>query len=513
VAAKRLSMRKIREVLRLKHEHSLANRIIARSCSVGRSTIAEYLRRAEQAGLSWPLPPELDDAELDRRLFPPPPGLPAGSRPLPDWAEVHRELRAKGVTLFLLWEEYKQTHPEGYQYSWFCQQYRRWAGKVDVVMRQEHRAGEKLFVDYAGQTVPIVDPGTGEIREAQVFIAVLGASNYTYVEATWTQTLPDWIGSHVRALNFLGGVPELIVPDNLKSGVSKACFYEPDLNPTYQDMASHYGCAVIPARVRAPRDKAKVEVGVQVVERWILARFRKITFFSLAELNATIRQWLDQLNERPFNKLPGCRRTLYETLDKPALKPLPQAPYVYAEWTKARVNIDYHVQVDGHFYSVPYQLVKHQLDIRITRTTVEAFLKAKRVASHIRSYQKGGYTTLKEHMPTAHQKYLEWTPQRLIRWAAKIGASTAQVVEIILRSKPHPQQGFRSCLGIMRLGKAYDPHRVEAACTRALAIGAPTYKSVGAILKNGLDKRPLPTKNKETAAIVHQNIRGPHYYH
>ncbi|MCJ7596898.1 MAG: IS21 family transposase [Desulfobacterales bacterium] len=506
-------MRKIREVLRLKHEHSLANRIIARSCCVGRSTVAEYLRRAEEAGLSWPLPPELDDAQLDRRLFPPPPAVPAGSRPLPDWVEVHRELRLKGVTLFLLWEEYKQTIAEGYQYSWFCQQYRRWAEKVDVVMRQEHRAGEKLFVDYAGQTVPVVDPTTGEIREAQVFIAVLGASNYTYAEATWTQTLPDWIGSHVRALTFFGGVSELIVPDNLKSGVSKACFYEPDLNPTYQDMASHYGCAVIPARVRAPRDKAKVEVGVQVVERWILARFRKSTFFGLTELNAAIRQLLDQLNERPFNKLPGCRRTLYETLDKPALRPLPQAPYVYAEWKKARVNIDYHVQVEGHFYSVPYQLVKHQLDIRITRTTVEAFLKSKRVASHIRSYQKGGYTTVKEHMPKAHQAYLDWTPQRLIRWAAKIGSSTAQVVETVLCSRPHPQQGYRSCLGIMRLGKVYAPQRLEAACTRALAIGALSYKSIEAILKNGLDKRPLPTKTQETAAIVHENIRGPHYYH
>lgn len=505
-------MRKITEVLRLKYERSLTNRVIARSCSIGRTTVAEYLRRAEEAGLGWPLPPDLGDAELDRRLFPPPPDVAPGSRPFPDWAEVHQELRGKGVTLFLLWEEYKQNDSNGYQYSWFCEQYRKWAEKIDVVMRQEHRAGEKLFVDYAGQTVPVIDPGTGEVKEAQIFLSVLGASNYTYAEATWTQALPDWIGSHVRALSFFGGVSEIIVPDNLKSGVNKACFYEPDLNPTYQDMASHYGFAVIPARVRTPRDKAKVEVGVLVAERWILARLRKSTFFSLTELNTAIRPLLERLNERPFKKLPGCRRSLYETLDKPALKPLPQAPYVYAEWKKARVNIDYHVEVDGHFYSVPYQLVKQQLDIRTTRTTVEAFLKAKRVASHIRSYQKGGYTTLKEHMPKSHQKYLEWTPQRLVRWASKTGPSTAQLVESILSSRPHPQQGFRSCLGIMRLGKTYPQERLEAACARALAIGALSYRSVEAILKNGLDKRPLPTKTREPDAIFHENIRGPRYY-
>jgi transposase len=506
-------MRKIREVLRLKWENGLTNRAIARSCSISHATVAEYLRRAEEEGLGWPLSPDLDDGELERRMFPPPPLPPESARALPDWRRIHRELKGKGMTMFLLWEEYKQANPQGYQYSWFFHQYRCWAGKLDLVMRQEHRAGEKLFVDYAGQTVSVIDPATGEIHEAQIFIAVLGASNYTYAEATWTQSLPDWIGSHVRAFAFMGGVTEIIVPDNLKSGVTKACFYEPDLNPTYQDMASHYGCAVIPARVRAPRDKAKVEVGVQVVERWILARIRKTTFFSLAELNTAIRELLSQLNERPFKKMPGCRRSVYETLDKPALKPLPSRPYEYAEWKKARVNIDYHVEVGAHYYSVPYQLIKDQLDIRITRRTVEAFHKGKRVASHVRSYQKGGYTTLTEHMPKAHQSYLEWTPQRLARWAGKTGVSTARVVETILESRPHPQQGFRSCLGIMRLGNHYGHERLEAACARALAIGARTYKSIEAILKNGLDRQPLPGAASETPVIQHENIRGPHYYH
>jgi len=512
VAAERLSMRKIKEVLRLKWEQGLTDRTIARSLSIARSTVGEYLRRARDGGLCWPLPAELDEAELERRLFPQAPGVPAGSRLLPDWTEIHGELRRKGVTLFLLWEEYRQANPEGYQYSWFCEQYRRWTEKLDLVMRQEHRAGEKLFVDYAGQSVPLVDPATGEIRNAQIFIAVLGASSYTYAEATWSQSLADWIGSHVRAFAFFGGVPELIVPDNLKSGISKACFYEPDLNPTYQDMASHYGCAVIPTRVRAPRDKAKVEVGVQVVERWILARLRKMTFFSLAEFNTEIANLVTFVNERPFKKLPGCRRSLFESLDKPALKPLPETPYVFAEWKKARVHIDYHVELDGHYYSVPYQLAKHELDVRLTRTTVEVFHKGRRVASHVRSYYRGGHATLKEHMPTAHRSYADWSPERLIRWAAKTGTATAKLVGAILSSRIHPQQGFRSCLGIMRLGKHYGAERLEAACTRALLIGGLTYKSVKAILTHGLDQRPLPQAPIETQALHHENIRGPHYY-
>ena len=513
MAAKRLSMRKIKEVLRLKWEHGLSNRKIARSCSISRSTVAEYLRRAQEAGLSWPLPATLDEAELEKQLFPPPLVLPPGSRPLPDWLYIHRELRRKGVTLFLLWQEYKEDHPKGYQYSWFCEQYRTWAEKLDIVMRQEHRAGEKLFVDYAGQTVPVVDRTTGEIREAQIFIAVLGASNYTYAEATWSQSLSDWISSHVRAFHYLAGVPELVVPDNLKSGVSKVCFYEPDLNPTYQDMVKHYGCAVIPTRVRKPRDKAKVEVGVQVVESWILARVRNLTFFSLAELNSAIRELLIKLNDRPFKKLPGSRRSLFETLDKPALKPLPVQSYVYAEWKKARVHIDYHIEVDGHYYSVPYQLIKHQIDVRITTNTIEAIYKGRRVASHRRSYRKGGFITVQEHMPKGHKKYAEWTPDRLIRWAAKTGSATGKLVETILASRPHPQQGFRSCLGIMRLGKQYGQNRLEAACTRALSIGSLNFRSVQTILKTGLDKRPLPTAHPETPAIEHENIRGPNYYH
>jgi len=511
--AKRLSMRKIKEVLRLKWAKDLSNRQIARICGIGRPTVAEYLRRAEAAGLTWPLPAGLDEAALERRLFPPPPALPAQVRGLPDWAVVHRALKRKGVTLFLLWQEYRQAHPEGYQYSWFCEHYRAWQGKLDVVMRQDHRAGEKLFVDYAGQTVPVVDRATGESREAQIFVAVLGASNYTFAEATWTQGLPDWIASHQRCFEFLGGVPELVVPDNLRAGVNRAHRYEPDINPTYQDMAEHYGVAVLPARVRRPRDKAKVEAGVLVVERWILARLRHRTFFSLAELNAALRGLLEKLNNRPFRKLPGSRREHFERLDRPALRPLPAEPYVYAEWKKARVHIDYHVAVDGHYYSVPHALIKKQLDVRITAQTVECFHRGQRVASHRRSHLKGRHTTVPDHMPEAHRQAGDWSPERLARWAARTGPATEKLILTVLGARKHPQQAYRACLGILRLGKAYGDERLEAACRRALILGSHSYKSVASILKHRLEDQPVADQQEPALPEDHDNIRGPSYYH
>ena len=506
-------MRKIKEVLRLKFDRGLSHRQIARSGVVGRPTVAEYLRRFEEAGLSWPQAMALDDTVLERKLFPAAPSVPAAQRPLPEWTHVHRELRGKGITLALLWQEYKAIHPAGFGYSWFCDRYRGWAGQLDVVMRQEHRAGEKLFVDYAGQTVDIVDRHTGEVKAAQIFVAVLGASNYTYAEATWTQGLPDWIGAHVRAFGFLGAVPEVVVPDNLRSAVSRAHRYEPDLNPTYQDLANHYGVTVLPARARHPRDKAKAEVGVQVVERWILAALRHRRFFSLSELNAAIGELLVRLNARAFKKLPGSRRALFEQLDRPALRPLPAEPYQFAEWRKARVHIDYHVEVDGHYYSVPYQLVKKPLEVRLTQRTVECFHQGQRVASHRRSPFKGRHTTVPEHMPRAHREYAAWTPQRLIGWAKQTGPATAAVVEYILERRAHPQQGFRSCLGILRLGKGFGDERLEAACRRALTLGACRYKSIESILRQGLEHHPLPEQQELTLAIAHENVRGADYYH
>jgi transposase len=508
-------MRKIREVLRLKHVHDASERAIASSCSIGRTTVAKYLRRASDAGLSWPLPAGLDDEQLEQLLFPLAPSAPAGERPLPDWDYVHKELRRKGVTRFLLWQEYKSTNLDGLQYTQFCDRYLQWRGRQDPVMRQVHKAGEKLFVDYAGHTVPVTDRRTGEVRFAEIFVAVLGASSYLYCEATWSQGLPDWIASHIRAFEFFGGVPEVLVPDNLKAGVTSPHLYEPDLNPTYQDMAVHYGVAVVPARVRRPQDKAKAESGVQVAERWILARLRNRTFFSLAGLNQAIGELLTKLNTRPFQKLEGCRRSMFEAVDKDVLKPLPPHRYQYAEWKKVRVHIDYHVQVDKHYYSVPYQLVKEELDVRLTANTVEMFRKNKRVASHVRSWKKGGFTTLSEHMPPNHQHYAKWTPERLVRWAEETGGQTAGVITAILAGRPHPQQGFRACLGIMGLGKSYGKERLEAACGRALALGTTSYKSIQSILKTGLDSQPLPIKTDKQLElpIDHENIRGPGYYH
>jgi transposase len=446
-------------------------------------------------------------------LYPQLPAVPPEQRAVADWSDVHQQLRHKSVTLMLLWQEYKELHPSGYQYSQFCYLYRQWAGRIDPVMRQEHRAGEKMFVDYAGHTVDVYDLQANQMREAQIFVAVLGASNYTYAEATWSQTLPDWIGSHCRSFAFFGGVPQLVVPDNLKAGVNKACFYEPDINPTYLDMANHYGTAVVPARVKKAKDKAKVEVAVQVVERWILARLRNRQFFSLSQLNEAIAELLVDLNSKPFQKLPGCRKQLFDTLDRPALNPLPAKPYPYAEWKKATVNIDYHIEVERHYYSVPYQLIKNKVDVRITQRTIECFYKNKRVASHIRSYQKGRHTTVKEHMPKSHQKWAQWTPDRFIRWAGKIGPHTQTLIETILNSRAHPQQGFRSCLGILRLAKSYGNRRLEAACRRAVIIGATSYRSVESILKHNLDQKPLAQEQAAEPCIEHTNIRGSQYYH
>jgi transposase len=509
-------MRKIREVLRLRYAHHQTTRAIGVSCSIGRSTVSEYLQRAEAAGLSWPLPADLDDEALESLLYPPPPPLSNEGRPLPDWAAVHKELRRKGVTRFLLWQEYRAANPTGLGYSRFCELYQRWRNRQDPVMRQIHRAGEKLFIDYAGQTVPVTDRATGEVRFAEVFVAVLGASSYLYCEATWSQGLPDWIASHIRAFEFFGGLPEVLVPDNLKAGVTSPHLYEPDLNPTYQEMAEHYGVAVVPARVRRPRDKAKAESGVQVTGQSVLARLRHRQFFSLAQLNEAIAELRAELNARPFQKLAGSRLSMFEEVDHPALGPLPSAGYQYADWKKVRVHIDYHVQVEGHCYSVAYQLVKQELDARITNTTVELFRRGKRVASHVKSRKKGGFTTLPEHMPTNHLHYARWTPERLVRWAEETGGQTAAVITAILESRPHPQQGFRSCLGIMSLGKSYGPERLEAACNRALALGTTGYKSIQSILKTGLDSQPLPVAADSTQLelpIDHDNIRGPGYYH
>ena len=512
MTAERLSMRTIKEVLRLKWEKKLSNKQIAKSCNIARSTVREYLERVQRAGLIWPLAPELDDGRLEALLFSSQPTESPEKRGLPEMEYIRKELTRKGVTLRLLWLEYRQANPEGYQYSQFCLLYHQWTEKLDICLRQTYRAGEKLFVDYAGQTIPVTDPLSGKTREAWLFLAALGASSYTFAWGAFSQDLPSWIEANVRALTFFEGVPEIIVPDNLKSGVKKPCRYEPDINPTYHEMARHYGTVIIPARILKPKDKAKVESAVQVAERWILAALRNHTFFSIVELNQAIAEKLAELNNRKFQKMDGTRRSLYETIDRPALKPLPSIPYEYAEWKKARVNIDYHIEIEGHYYSVPYQLVKEQVEVRLTATVVEVLFKNRRIAGHPRSYIKGAHTTLTEHMPKAHQKYLEWTPSRIMDWAGQNGPNTRNLVTWILESRRHPEQGFRSCLGIIRLGKRYSPERVEAACGRALSLKAYSYKSVESILKCNLDKQDLPESSSPEKPIIHYNIRGREYY-
>ena len=506
----RVSMRKIRELLRLRWEHRLSQRRIGQSLRLSQGSISEYLGRARRAGLSWPLPDDLDDARLEALLFPPPPDVPLDQRPVPDWAAVHRDLRRPNMTLALLWEEYRAGTANGFGYSWFCDLYREWAGRLKPTLRQVHTAGERLFVDFAGHGMEVTDGASGQIRRAEIFVAVLGASSFVYVEATWSQALPDWIAAHVNALGFLGGVPQQIVSDNLKSGVTRACFHEPTINRTYADMAAHYRTAIIPARPYKPRDKAKVEVGVQVVQRWILARLRNRRFFSLAELNLAIRALVDQINDRPMRGWGTTRRALYEQLDRPALLPLPPTPYEYADWKHCRVNLDYHIEIARHFYSVPFRLLRQPVEARITARTVEIFHRGTLVAMHQRSLRQHRPSTVADHMPSSHRRYRDWTHERIQREAIATGDDTAALIEIVLRSRPHPEQGFRSCIGILGLRGRYGADRVDAACAKALALGTRSYASVASILKSGQQERPAPA---EQPSLFHENIRGPGYYH
>ncbi|MDD5095089.1 MAG: IS21 family transposase [Dehalococcoidia bacterium] len=516
MANRRLPVRKIKEVLRLKYTCCLSNREIARSCNVARSSVSDYLIRARAAGVRWPESAEFSDSELEARLFPTEHVPSSVHRPPPDCEYIYRELRRYrkiNLTLTQLWLEYKEQHPGGYQYTQFCEYYRRWRSKLDYCMRQEHRGGEKAFIDYC-DGLAIVDARTGELVPTQLFVAVWGASNYTYAEATLTQTLPDWIGSHVRALDYFGTVPRVLVPDNLKSGVAKACYYEPELNPTYADLAEHYGCAVLPARPAKPRDKATAEVGVLIAQIWLLAVLRKRTFYSLKELNSAIGECLEHLNTRPLRRLGKSRREVFETTDRPNALPLPQHPYEYAEWRKAKVNIDYHIEVDHHYYSVPFRLLRETLDIRLAAATVEAFHKGERVAAHARSHVRGIASTLPEHMPPEHRRYAEWTLSRFIQWAGKTGVATAALVERILTARTYPEQGYRACLGILSLGRHYEPERLEAAAQRALKYNTCSYKSVKAILASGLDRHEDGEKTSRQATLpLHENIRGREYYH
>jgi len=505
-------MRKIRDALRLNLGEGLSLRDVSASLQVPFTTVGDHVRRAKAAGLGWPLPEDLDDDGLEALLFSS--AAPAQTRPVPDWAKVHVELRRPHVTLMLLWLEHKEAFPDSYAYSQFCEHYKRWRRGVDVVMRQEHKAGEKLFVDFPGRRIPVYDERTAEVVfEAELFVAVLGASSYLYAEALRSQELLHWVTGHVHAFEALGGCPAIVVCDNLRSGVTRPNRYEPDVNATYQEMAAHYGVAVIPTRSYKPRDKAKVEAGVLLAERWIMARLRNEHFTSLGEANAEIARLVAWVNARPFKALAGSRASLFEELDRPALRPLPADRYEFAVWRKAKANIDYNIEhrADRHYYSVPYALAGETVDVRMSAATVEAFHRHRRVASHVRKFTPG-FSTDPAHMPESHRRYAAWTPSRIVSWAAKTGPATAKLTEAVMAARRHPEQGFRSCLGIVRLGDRYGVERLEAACERALAVRAHSYRSVESILRTGLDRQALPAEVPARAHPDHDNLRGPDYY-
>ena len=512
MATRRLPMRRIREVLRLKWVHRLSHRDTARSVGVSAGVVGSILARARKHELDWDAVEQLDDEALEVVLYGPKRG-PGQQRPLPDPTWMHRELRRPGVTLELLHLEYLEKHPGGYRYTAFCDHYRRWLKRRGLSMRQTYKAGDKAFVDYSGKRPELVDRDTGEVTPVELFVAVLGASNLTYAEATLSQRGPDFIESHNRAFAYFGGLPALVVSDQLRSGVSAPCRYEPGIQRAYAEWARHYGTALMPARPRKPRDKAKVEAAVLVAQRWILARLRDETYFGLAALNTRIAELSDELNARPMKTYGELsRRQLFEQMERDALKPLPEHRFEYAEWKSAKVNIDYHVAYDGHFYSVPHAHAREEVEVRASVSTIEVYLRGKRIAAHKRSAAQGRHTTIAAHMPKAHQKHLQWTPSRLINWAGTIGQSTQRLITLILESRPHPEQGYRSCLGILRLAKTYGHDRLEAACDRAVAVNARSYRHVDSILKHGLDRVPLDEENDAAPPISHRNVRGPKYY-
>ncbi len=507
------AMRKIRDALRLRYEEQLSIRLVAGSLGLAHTTVQDCLRRAKEAALSWPLPDELDDDALEALLYPRRAG--GEERPAPDFEHVKGELAKDGVTLMLCWIEYRESHPDGYGYSQFCELYRRFEKALDLPMRQSHKAGERCFTDFSGSKIPLYDRATGErCGEAELFVAVLGASSYVYAEALPSQELIHWTSAHVHAFEAFGGCPRIVVCDNLKSGVTRPHRYEPDVNATYQEMAAHYHVAVIPARVYKPRDKAKAEGGVLLAKRWIIARLRNERFSSVDEVNARIAELLSWINDRPFKKLAGSRSSVFSEIERPALQALPPTRYEFAMWRPARVGPDYHVEVrsERHYYSVPYRLVGEKVEIRLSARSVEVFHHGRRVASHRRAFARG-FTTESAHMPESHRRHAEWTPSRIVSWAARSGPFTAALIEKILESRPHPEQGFRSCLGIVRLGERYGRDRLEAACRRALEVCSYSYRSVESILRTGLDRAPLPGRRLSSRSHPHHdNVRGADYY-
>ena len=507
-----VTIRKMKEILRLYFDAKLSMHKIAKSLSVSSSVVHKYIKQAKALGIEWPLPDRItNDEELLTLLGSTQNSL--ENEESIDYQTIHKEFKRKGVTLQLLWEEYHDAKLITLSYSQFCRRYRSWQGKQPSSMKQTHKAGDKTFIDYSGMTFRIIDPETGEIRAAEVFIGVLGASNYTYAEATWSQKLQDWIASHVRMFEYFGGVTALLVPDNLKSAINKPCRYEPDVNPTYAELVSHYNTAVLPARPYKPKDKSKAEGGVLLVQRWILAKLRNEMFVGLPQLNTAIRKLLIALNNKPFKKMPGSRASLFETLDKPELRSLPKFRYEYKDYKQAKVHVDYHIELEGHYYSVPFRHVGKRVEIWYNQNIVESFYKGKQIAIHARSNIKGQHTTLLEHMPKSHQKQSQWSKPRFLNWAGSIGENTQKIANHILDSKDHEEQGFRACLGLLKLGKKHSNERLESACHYAWLNNLRTRESVQSIIKKDLDKQTGLEIINLSKPITHENIRGSGYYH
>jgi len=509
MAKRRLTMRKIREIMRLKKELGLSDRQVARSLKISHSTVRSYQKRIELAGLTWPMLKEMSEEEILSSLFPQK-QKPKSQRAEPGWRKIDKDLRKKGVTRMLLWQEYLEEYPAGYSYSQFCELYIRWLKQQDKpVLRQVAKAGEKVQVDYAGLTAQISDPETGEKHKAEIFVGVIGAGGLIYTEAHWKQNLAHWTQAHVRMFNYFGGVPEIVVPDNLKAAVTRACYYEPDTNPTYHELAVHYGVAVIPARKCKPRDKALAENAVLQVERWVLAPLRNQKFFSLYELNQAMRRLLEKLNQRKRSDNDLSRQEMFEELDKPELRPLPEHLFEYTEVKYAKVHIDYHVTFKKHHYSVPYTYTRKKVLIRATENVVEVYFQHRRIACHSR-HDKYGFSTQKEHMPANHRQYLEWSPERFLTWAEKYGENTRSLISSVLSSRRHPQQAYRSCLGILKFGDKYSHEHLELACGLAVEVEAYSYKAVKHILNNKKDMLDEAISQKEP--VSHEHVRGSNYY-
>jgi len=509
----RITMRRIKEVLRLRFTPpGLSQNQTAQVLSVSRSTVQEYWHRFDRLGISWEEASVLPEAELEKRLFPEP--VVQGERPTLDYVSIHQELQRTGVTLQLLWEEYRAVYPDGYRYSQFCDLYRRWRQDLKIYMRQHHVGGERVYVDYSGKRPFLVDPMTGEIRPVELLVMVWGASNCTYAEAQEAQNFLHWAMGHVRGFAYFGYVPHYMVPDNIKAAVTKACIYDPDLNRGYVELAEHYGFGVLPARPKKPKDKAKVEVGVQIVQRWILARLRNRIFHTLADLNAAIRELLEELNRKPMKKLDKSRWEVFQEVDVPQAKPLPLTPYIYRDWQKPSMGMDYHVEVNSHYYSFPHQYYRkgERLDVRLTEAMVEIFFRTERIACHSRDDSRYRYTTDAAHMPEPHRSVHEQNPAFLLQWAGRIGMNTLTLVKIVIASKTHPQQGIRPVLGMLRLARSVGNQRMENAARIACQHRLLRVQQIRDLLKKGLDRQPLEPETPTGTVVNTVNIRGAHYF-